>query len=60
MLKCFYFIVYIQLPGFWLVAMIAGMEGVEKEVFVRISVAPMATAVGVGSMIVPVKPSKLL
>ena len=40
--------------------MIAGMEGVEKEVFVRISVAPMATAVGVGSMIVPVKPSKLL
>ena len=36
------------------------MEVVEKEVFVRVFVAPMATAVGVGSMIVPVKPSKLL
>ena len=40
--------------------MIAGKAVESREVFVRISVAPMATAVGVASIVVPVKPSKLL
>ena len=46
--------------GYRSVVTVAGMNAEQREVFVRIFVAPMATAVGVGSMIVPVKPSKLL
>ena len=48
-----------QLPGPELVGSIA-IVAVEGEVFVRTNVAPMATAVGMGSMIVLVQHSKLL
>ena len=46
--------------GACLIGSIAGMVVENREVFVRIFVAPMATAVGGGSMIALVKHSKSL
>ena len=52
---------HVLIPGSRLVPAIAGLEDVvEREVFVRMFVAPMATAVEKGTVIVLTKHSKLL